>query len=117
MIQFVPDHLEIDVAVRSIRTLLKRAVYECSLDLVRTRLKRFPERLGQRNRLDNKTLQFREDRRMGICLIVFLIANALNGDESTTLQTRQLSFHRAGARLNGSHNLGHIETALGLAKD
>jgi hypothetical protein len=48
---------------------------------------------------------------------MFLITDALNGDESTAPQPRQLSFNRARSRVNVPLDLGSIEAPLRLAKD
>jgi hypothetical protein len=69
-----------------IRALCHRAVYECSRDFVSARLEGFSKRLGQGHGLDDEALQFRKNRRLMIGAVMLLIADALNGDESTALQ-------------------------------
>ena len=60
-----------------------------------SRLKRLPEGFGQGDSLDNNALQLLENWRLTVGPVMFLITDALDGNEPTALQPCQFAFDRA----------------------
>jgi hypothetical protein len=72
-------------AARGVRAFGYRPVDERAIDLVRERLHRFLQCLGE--------CEFRKNRRVRVRAVVLLVTDALGGNEAAAFQARKLALH------------------------
>ena len=110
------DHHQVDVAGRGVGVLRDRAVDEGRDELLRERTEHLAQRFGQAERLVHDAPQFLEDGRVGIGLVVLLVADRSQGDEPAASERGQLALHRARAHASQADQLVCVEAPRRLAE-
>lgn len=111
------DHHEIEIAIGSRRAGGHGPEDECEGNLWRERHQRVMEDGAECCGLEHQPMQFIEDRRPSIGLIVPLIPYAGHGDEFGVPERSELPLHRTGATPDPTDDLAGKKPLVGMPKE
>src|SRR5690606_37512886 len=114
--EVVADDHQVDVAAGFIGGLGDRSVDERCPNVGCDRLERFTQRLRETDGLQDDVPQFRVERRVRVCLVVLLIADAAGDNEAAVFESCEFALCRSRTRTGIPNQLRGVEAAVRLAE-